>query len=81
MTNPGKKAYGIGYGEEVSPTLMTGGGQDRSSHSVLYRQLSFGYFRRSEVASTMLAHNAKQPTDTLVIPYTLKIRGGCAGGG
>ena len=42
---------------------------------------AIGEYKESEVTGTMMARDYKSPRDLITIPFTLKIRGGCEGGG
>lgn len=83
MRNPSGDAGGIGYEEEVSPTLLA----DRPpgvAFPVGFSQKSYDKYKSDGVAPTLKAKGGSYGGGTealMAIPYTLKIRGGCDGGG
>lgn len=80
MRNPSGDAGGIGYEEELSPTLLA----DRPpgvAVPVGFAQKSYDQYETDTVAPTLKAKGGSYGGGTeLLIPYTLKIRGGCPGG-
>ena len=83
MRNPSGDAGGIGYEEEISPTLLA----DRPpgvAFPVGFSQKSYDEYENDGVAPTLKAKGGSYGGGTealMAIPYTLKIRGGCDGGG
>jgi hypothetical protein len=62
--------------------MGTGGECANRPHSATWEGVTFGEFKQTEVANTMMARDHKFPRFLVgvPIPYTLKIRGGCEGG-
>jgi len=77
--------------EDIAPTLTAMAGTGGNNQPIVtvpvvggdlcWAFQAIGEYKESEVTGTMMARDYKSPRDLITIPFTLKIRGGCEGGG